>query len=368
MKIAMLSPISWRTPPRHYGPWEQVVSLLTEGLVRKGIDVTLFATADSVTSAALKCICPSPCEEDPTLDPKVWESLHISHLMEQAACFDLIHNHYDFLPLTYSKLIHTPMLTTIHGFSSDRILPVYRKYNRHVHYVSISSADRSPDLDYIATVYHGIVVEDFPFNPLAGDYLLFFGRIHPEKGVKEAIDVARKLGMKLLIAGVIQDKIYFQKVVEPELDHYRIRYLGSVGPDRRGPLLAGARALIHLINFDEPFGLSLVEAMACGTPVVARPRGSIPEVVVHGETGFHATDIDAAVAAVKQIHGIDRHRCRAWVQERFHRDRMVEGYMYVYSRILSGEDLYERNGRQEQVLDRRELLAHPQGHGDVEGF
>jgi hypothetical protein len=173
MKIAMLSPIAWRTPPLGYGPWERVVSLLTEGLAVRGIDVTLFATADSVTQAKLHAIVPRPYEEDKTLDPKVWECLHISELFEKAGDFDLIHNHFDFLPLTYSGLTDTPVLTTIHGFSSPKILPVYRKYNHKTSYVSISNADRSPELDYSATIYHGIDLENFTFQETPGTICFF---------------------------------------------------------------------------------------------------------------------------------------------------------------------------------------------------
>ncbi len=334
MKIAMLSPVAWRTPPRHYGPWEQVVSLLTEGLVRRGLDVTLFASADSLTGSRLESVCSCGWEEDPELDPKVWECVHIANLMEQADRFDLIHNNFDFLPLSYSRLIRTPMVTTIHGFSSPKILPVYRRYNDMVSYVSISLADRAPGLDYISNVYHGIETEKFPFTERRGDYLLFFGRIHPDKGAWEAIEAAKRFGMKLLMAGLIQDRGYFRSLVEPELDGDKVVYLGSVGPSERGPLLAGAYALLHLINFREPFGLSMIESMACGTPVIARPLGSIPEIIMHGSTGFHADTIDDAVDALKSIPAIDRKQCRAWVDERFHRDRMVSDYIEVYRTVL----------------------------------
>ncbi|HPL64789.1 MAG TPA: glycosyltransferase family 4 protein [Syntrophales bacterium] len=366
MRIAMLSPVSWRTPPRHYGPWELIVSLLTEGLAARGIDVTLFATSDSVTTAHLEGICPAPCEEDKRLDPKVWECLHISHLMEMASQFDLIHNHYDFLPLTYSRLISTPMLTTIHGFSSPAILPAYRRYNGYVGYVSISIADRASDLDYIANVYHGIAVEEFPYADRPGDYLLFFGRIHADKGVREAIEAARIFGMPLLIAGIVQDRKYFHEKIEPELDGRNVIYIGSVGPERRGALLSGAYALLHLIGFNEPFGLSLIEAMACGTPVVAHPRGSIPELVDHGVTGFHVTGMKDTLQALDRVGSLDRSLCRRTVEERFHRDRMVRDYIDVYARILSGA-LNDGEGRRE-IRNRRELLAHTEGHGAVEKF
>lgn len=333
MRIAMLAPISWRVPPRHYGPWERVVSLLTEGLVQRGVDVTLFATADSLTRARLVAVCPRPYSEDPTLDPKVWECLHISAVFERADEFDLIHNHFDFLPLTYSGLVRTPVLTTIHGFSSERILPVYEKYNGRTYYVAISQADRRPQLTYIATIHHGIPLEEFTLRREHGEYLLFFGRIHHEKGTAEAIEVARRTGLPLLIAGIIQDQGYFERAVAPHLND-RIRYIGSVGPDRRDEVLGRALALLHLINFEEPFGLSMIEAMACGTPVIARGRGAVPEIVRHGETGFIVDTIEEAIEALRRVSELDRERIRQHVAEHFSRDRMVEEYLRVYEMIL----------------------------------
>ena len=336
MRIAMLAPISWRTPPRDYGPWERVVSLLTEGLVREGVDVTLFATGDSQTAGRLHWVCPRPYSEEPELNPKVWECLHISEVFERAGEFDLIHNHFDFLPLTYSALVSTPMLTTIHGFSSSKILPVFRKYNGRVYYVAISEADRHPDLEYIATIYHGIPVEEFPFCEEPGDYLLFFGRIHHDKGVYEAIQMAREVGMPLIIAGIVQDEAYFDSQVAPYVDGKEVEYIGVVGPERRGEVLGQARALVHLINFGEPFGLSVVEAMACGTPVVAMRRGAMPELIRDGETGFLVDSLEEAVKRVRQLDSIRRRQCRMWVQERFTQERMVRGYLRVYESILGG--------------------------------
>jgi glycosyltransferase involved in cell wall biosynthesis len=337
MRIAMLAPISWRVPPRHYGPWERVVSLLTEGLVARGVDVTLFATADSISRARLVSVCPRPYSEDPSLDPKVWECLHISAVFERADEFDLIHNHFDFLPLSYSALVRTPVLTTIHGFSSERIVPVYEKYNGRVYYVAISNADRHPRLNYIATIYHGISLEEFTLRRERGDYLLFFGRIHPDKGVAEAIEVARRSGLRLLIAGIIQDRDYFEREVAPHADGERIRYLGSVGPDRRDELLGGALALLHLINFDEPFGLSMVEAMACGTPVIARSRGSVPEIIRRGVTGFLVNSVSEAAEAVRLVGELDRARIRQHVAEHFSCGRMVDSYLKVYKEVLEME-------------------------------
>jgi glycosyltransferase involved in cell wall biosynthesis len=336
MRVAMLAPISWRVPPRHYGPWERVVSLLTEGLVERGVDVTLFATADSVTQARLDAVCPRPLEEDPSLDPKVWESLHIANAFEKAGRFDLIHNHYDFLPLTYTGLVTTPVVTTIHGFSSDRIKPVYRRYADRVAYVSISDADRDPHLPYAATVYHGIDLSEFTPRDRPGRGLVYLGRIHPDKGVAEAIAVARAVGLPLVIAGIVHDRDYFEREIAPQVDGDRVRYVGSLAAADRDELLGSALALLHLVEFAEPFGLSMIEAMACGTPVIARRRGSVPEVVDEGITGFVVNDVAGAVEAVGRVGALDRRAVRARVAERFSRDRMVDDYLRVYERVVSG--------------------------------
>jgi glycosyltransferase involved in cell wall biosynthesis len=334
IRLAMLSPISWRTPPRHYGPWESVVSLLTEQLVKMGLEVTLFATGDSQTSGHLVAVSPRSYSEDSSVNPKVAECLHISEVFERSADFDLIHNHFDFLPLTYSALIETPVLTTIHGFSSPSIIPVYKKYNDRSHYVAISEADKSPELDYLATIHHGIDVGQFPFANSEGKYLLFFGRIHPEKGVHAAIQVARRVEMKLLIAGIIQDQVYFEKFVEPYIDGRTVEYLGAIGPDRRPRVLGQALALLHLISFDEPFGLSVVESMACGTPVIAFGRGSMPEIIQHGKTGYIVEDLNQAVEAVAAVRSIDRSACRDAVEKRFSDTRMAQDYVRAYQEIL----------------------------------
>jgi glycosyltransferase involved in cell wall biosynthesis len=335
MKIAILSSIAWRTPPRKYGPWEQVASNIAEGMLERGIDVTLFASGDSITKGKLASICERPYSEDATVDPKVVECLHISNLMEQADQFDLIHNNFDFLPLSYSRLIKTPMITTIHGFSSPKILLVYKKYNKTNFYISISNSDRSPELDYIATVYNGININEFTFCPIADNYLLFFGRIHPDKGVYESIQIARKSNRKLIISGLIQDQEYFDLKVKPFINDNDIVYVGNSGPDLRNKLLGGAFALLHLINFEEPFGLSVVEAMLCGTPVIAFNRGSMPEIVIDGITGFLADNIDEALEAVYQIKSIDRKYCREWAASQFSQQKMIDAYLEVYKKVLS---------------------------------
>lgn len=334
MKVAVLAPVAWRTPPRHYGPWEQVASNVAEGLVAAGIDVTLFATADSLTGGTLDAVIRQGYEEDRDQDAKVLECLHISNLMEKAGQFDIIHNHFDFLPLTYSSLIRPPMVTTIHGFSSSRILPVYEKYAAHAHYVSISHADRSPRLPYVATVYNGLRVSDFTFTQQPQDYLLFFGRIHPDKGTAEAIQIARQSNRRLLIAGIIQDQDYFREKVQPFLSD-TIEFLGHAGPEQRNQLLGKAAALLHPIHFNEPFGLSVAEAMLCGTPVIAFNKGAMPELIQDNQTGFLVDSVSQAVEAVQQLGQIQRTSCRKWAQAEFSQQKMVDDYLAVYRQLLN---------------------------------
>ncbi|GAB2786147.1 hypothetical protein GCM10027275_33240 [Rhabdobacter roseus] len=334
MKIAILAPIAWRTPPRQYGPWEQVASNVAEGLVARGLEVTLFATADSLTQGTLKYSSPCGYAEDSSLDPKVEECLHISHLMEQASQFDLIHNHFDFLPLTYSRLIRTPMITTIHGFSSPRIVPVYKKYNESTSYVSISNSDRHPELRYLTTVYNGINPAEFTFQAQPQDYLLFFGRIHPEKGTYEAIQIAKAAKRPLIISGLVQDQRYFEEKVQPYLDDDQVLYVGNAGPAQRDKLLRNAYALLHPISFEEPFGLSVAEAMFCGTPVIAFRRGSMPELIQHEKTGFLVETTHEAAEAVERIATLDRQACRTWASSQFSVDKMVDGYLKAYEAVL----------------------------------
>lgn len=334
MRIAMLAPISWRTPPRHYGPWELVTSLLTEALVARGVDVTLFATKDSQSSGKLAGVCPAPYSEDPAVDAKAWEMLHVAHVFERAGEFDLIHNQADFVPLAFSRLVETPVVTTIHGFSSERILPAFKTYEDRVHYVAISDADRHSDLRYAATIHHGIRMEDFLFDPQGSDDLLFFGRIHPDKGPSEAIAAARRSGRRLVMAGIIQDQDYHREYIAPALDDRNVVYRGPVGGRDRTNILGSARALLHLVNFNEPFGLSVVEALASGTPVIASNRGSMPELIDHGVTGFLVDNIDEAVDAIGRIGEIDRAACRAAVSARFTVDRMADRYMELYRSLL----------------------------------
>jgi glycosyltransferase involved in cell wall biosynthesis len=336
MRLAILGPISWRTPPRHYGAWETVVTNLAEGLVSRGHDVTVFATADSRTDGRLEAVCPRPYSEDETLDPKVWESLHISSVMERASSFDLIHNNYDFLPLTYSRLIPTPMLTTVHGFSIDQFRLVYRKYSENTFFVSISNADRDPYLPYVATVYNGIKLEDFTFYGEPDDYLAFVGRIHPDKGVHLAIDVAEQTGRRLIIAGIIQDQEYFDALVKPRLGP-TVEFIGPVGPVDRDRVFRRACASLHLTTIPERFGLAMAESMATGTPVIGTDLGSVAEVVEDGVTGFVVPDVAGACEAVQRIGSVQRAACRRRVERLFSIDAMVEGYLTAYRAILGPE-------------------------------
>lgn len=334
LRVAMLAPIAWRTPPHHYGPWELITSLLTEALVRRGVDVTLFATQDSVTTAKLGGVVPRPYNDDPTVDAKVWEMRHVAHLMERAGAFDIVHNQADFVPLAFSRFITTPMVMTLHGMPSERILPMLAEYQHDVDFVAISDTDRSPELRYAATIPHGIDVDALPFEPSPKRELLFFGRIHPDKGTASAIRIARAAGVPLHIAGIVQDQRYFAEQVEPWIDCVSVRYSGALGGAARLAALGSATALLHPIDFEEPFGLSVVEALACGTPVIAFRRGSMPDLVRDGETGFVVDDIDGAVTAVARVDTIDRAACRADVAARFSVDRMAADYHALYQAIV----------------------------------
>jgi glycosyltransferase involved in cell wall biosynthesis len=329
----VLAPIAWRTPPLHYGPWESVAGMIAEGLVRRGVEVTLFATLDSSTSADLDGVAAHGYAEDPGMDGRVWEALHVSHALTRSGEFDLMHNHLDWLPLAFSEHLKAPMVTTVHGFSGSGILPAYVRGRSA--FVAISASDRSPELEYAATIHHGVELGQLPFRADPGGDLVVFGRIHPDKGTADAIAIARAAGRRLLICGIVQDDRYFAEQVEPHIDGDRVVFLGSVGPARRAEVLGAAAALIHPIHFDEPFGLSVVEAMVCGTPVVAYRRGSMAEVVDDGVTGYLAFDVASAADAVTRAVLLDRAAVHARAASRFASDRMVDDYLTLYRSVIA---------------------------------
>ena len=304
------------------------------GWSQLGHDVTLFATADSLTTAKLHSTVPRGWSEDDGIDPKVAECVHIASVFERAADFDVIHNGFDFLPLTYSGLVDTPVVTTIHGFSSPRIVPVYERYDATTTYVAISDADRHPRLHYAATIHHGIDVDAFAVHPDPGEHLLFFGRIHPDKGTAHGHrGRAHGPGGGSSSPGSSRTSATSGTRSHRTSTASGSRYVGPVDAADRSAVLGGAHALLHLIDFDEPFGYSVVEAMACGTPVIANDRGSMAELITTS-TGYLVDDLDGAVRAVHAAGSLDRQAIRECTIRRFDRSTMVEHYVAVYRAVL----------------------------------
>ena len=336
-RIAILSPVAWRTPPRAYGAWETVASNITEGLVaRRWKNVTLFATKESITKAKLVGWIEKGYEEDKSQIPLVSTCLHISKALQKAGEFDLIHNNFDYLPLTYIPFIKTPMLTTIHGFSDPDILRVYHDH-KDSYFVSISDSDRDPGLPYLATVYNGIDLSNLTFREKPGNKLVHYGRIHNDKGTHLAIETAKKSGMDLIIAGIIQDQEYFDNFVKPHINDSSIQFIGSVNPVQRDELLKEAYAVLHLNTIPERFGLVMAESMAAGVPGIAMDLGSCREVIADKQTGYLVNDVDEAAEAVGKIDLIERKKCRRHVEENFTIDKMVSGYEKVYEEIFRRE-------------------------------
>ena len=336
-KIAILAPVAWRTPPRAYGAWETVASNIAEGLVARGWkNVTLFATKESVTKAKLVGFVDKGYEEDKTKIPLVSTCLHISKVMERADEFDLIHNNFDYLPLTYLPFIKTPMLTTIHGFSDQDILRIFYEH-KDTYYASISDSDRDPGLPYVATVYNGIDLSNITFRPDPGNKLVFLGRIHNDKGTHLAIEVAKKYGKDLIIAGIIQDQDYFDKLLKPHINDSTIQYIGPVNPVQRDALFKESYCILHLNTIPERFGLVMAESMAAGVPLIAMDLGSCREVIADKKTGYLVNSVDEAVEVVDKIDLIDRNKCRQHVEENFTIDRMVSSYEKVYEEIFRRE-------------------------------
>lgn len=343
MKIAQISPLGERVPPKKYGGTERIIHTLTEGLVRKGHEVTLFATGDSQTSSKLVSVYPKSLREANFKNPYTAGSIPMLNIGAAYAVqeqFDIIHDHNGFLSLPTAALAKTPVVMTLHGALTPENKRLYEGLNNSInpHFVSISYSQRKPApmLNYKGNVYHGIDVSDYPFSGEDEGYLLFVGRINEEKGVHHAIEVAEFLNMPLIIAAKLDqcDVPYFKENVEPKLSD-KIRWIGEVNEEGRNQLMSRALCFLHPVTWREPFGLVLIESMACGTPVVAFNRGSIPEIIKHGKTGFVAEDTSEMIEYVKRIRDIKRKACRMHVQDNFNAEKMISGYEKIYEQILS---------------------------------
>ena len=345
LKIAILSPIHWRTPPRKQGAWELVASNVTEELVKRGHDVTLFATADSITKAKLVSVAPRPLleVEGKDLESKLYGYMHTALPFEMADQFDVIHNHYDGYPLVFSKLVNTPVVTTVHGFSSPQVKELYRRYN-NTQYVSISMSDRRncPDMNWVANIYHGIDMNELPFGGKPQDYYAYLARVHPTKGTHIAIKAALKAGVKLRIAAHIDEndnvvKKYWKEQCLPFIDGKQIVFTGEADARAKSELLRGAIALLCPIQWEEPFGLVFVESMASGTPVIAYGRGSAPEVINHNTGGFvvEPDNLDAFIDAMRKAPEINRKAIRSYAESMFTIQHMVDQYEKVYLRAIA---------------------------------
>jgi glycosyltransferase involved in cell wall biosynthesis len=363
MRIAQVSPLYESVPPKLYGGTERVVSHLTEELVRIGHEVTLFASGDSVTSAKLVSGCPRALRLDKRcVDPMAPHFVMMEEVFRRAADFDLIHFHIDYLHFPLSRRLSLPSVTTLHGrLDIADLQPLYREYCS-MPLVSISNAQRRPLpwCNWVGTVYHGLPLDLHALRPRSGDYLAFLGRISPEKGCDRAIEIARRAGMPIKIAAKIDnaDRAYYERVVKPLFDQPHVEFIGEINDSQKQDFLGNARAVLFPIDWPEPFGLVMIEAISVGTPVIAFSCGSVPEIMIDGKTGFVVNDIDEAVEAVEKVGRLDRAECRAIFEERFSSRRMAHDYLKVYAQIIDGNS---RGGRshpgQRPVLHPRHLPA-----------
>jgi glycosyltransferase involved in cell wall biosynthesis len=338
MRIAQVAPLIESVPPKHYGGTERIVSYLTEELVRAGHDVTLFASGDSVTNARLIASCERSLRKNERCkDPVAREVLLVDHVIEYLNEFDLIHFHTGYLHFPVCRYLPVPHVTTLHGrLDLPDLVPVFDRF-RNEPLISISNAQRQPLpwANWQATIYHGLPKDLFVFQPNQGDYLAFLGRISPEKRVDRAIEIAKRVSMPLKIAAKVDrvDRRYFKRDIEPLLTQSHVEWVGEISDQQKNEFLGKAYALLFPIDWPEPFGLVMIESMACGTPVVAYDCGSVPEVMEEGVTGFIVRDLDDAVKGVNRIRDLSRSRCREVFDKRFAAERMATDYVDVYQRL-----------------------------------
>lgn len=340
MRIGMIAPIVERVPPKKYGGTERVVYALTEELVQRGHNVTLFASGDSITSAKLSSIFPRALREANVKDlygANHLTLLNIGTAYDRQGEFEVIHDHTGPLALPTANLATTPTLITMHGPFTPEVRKLLRTLrNPGITTISNSQGFAAADINHLGTVYNGLNMEHYPFSATPGDYLLFVGRICMEKGAHFAVTVAQELDMPLIMAAKVDsvDRGYFQSFIEPWLSD-RIQWVGEVDEEKRNELMAGARCFLHPVTWREPFGLTLIEAQACGSPVVAFNKGSIPEIVEHGVTGFVVEDIEEMVDAVSKIETINRAACRERALSRFSAKTMTDGYEAAYLKMMN---------------------------------
>lgn len=342
LKIAQVAPLYESVPPKYYGGTERVVSYLTEALVGQGHDVTLYASGDSITSAKLRPMCRSALRLDPdSIDAHADHVLLAEKVLQESSGFDIVHSHIDYPAFPLLRRMVTPHVTTLHGRQDiPNLQGLYREFDDEP-LVSISNRQRLPIswANWQATVYHGMPEKLYTLNESPGQYLAFLGRISPEKRVDDAIEVAKRSGIPLKIAAKVDkaDREYFETVIKPLL-HDGVEFIGEIGELEKNEFLGNALALLFMIDWPEPFGLAMIESMACGTPIIARARGSVPEIVDHGSTGFLVEDIEEAETAVAQINQLSRRRCRETFEERFSATRMAADYLEVYKKLITAAE------------------------------
>jgi glycosyltransferase involved in cell wall biosynthesis len=340
MKIAQVAPLYESVPPKLYGGTERVVSTLTEALIQNGHDVTLFASGDSRTSAELVPVCPEALRLAKIKDPYADHILQLAMVYDRAAEFDVIHSHVDYFTFPFAARSPTPTVTTLHGRLDMPELQGIHQYYRDLPLVSISNSQQAPFpfSNFIGTVYHGLALEQVQFYSKPGTYLAFLGRISPEKRPDMAIAIARKAGIPLKIAAKVgeSDRAYFEAVIKPLIVPPHIEFIGEINDQEKNLFLGEALALLFPIDWPEPFGLAMIESLACGTPVIARPCGSVSEILVQGKTGFIHSQMDQLVQAAQKIDKISRKDCRKHVEDHFSAETMANGYERIYKKMIAG--------------------------------